>query len=67
LTDIDPKIPDEELDSVVEDINAKLRTITLPDIATGYKAFLDTITGGMEVFPAHAGVILPKQSQNCCQ
>lgn len=50
LTDTDLKIPEEELDSVVEDINAKFRTITLPDIATGYKAFLDIITDGMEEF-----------------
>src|SRR5690606_28508608 len=42
--------PDEELDSVVEKINAKFRTITLPEIATGYKAFLDTVTDGMEEF-----------------
>ncbi|HQE50548.1 MAG TPA: hypothetical protein PKV93_14495, partial [Fervidobacterium sp.] len=52
LTDMDLDIPEEELDSVVEEINAKLRTITLPDIATGYKAFLDTITDGMEEFNA---------------
>jgi hypothetical protein len=50
LTDMDLNIPEEELDSVVEEINAKFRTITLPDIATGYKAFLDTITDGMEEF-----------------
>src|SRR5690606_13886243 len=50
LTDMDLTIPEEELDSVVEEINAKFRTITLPDIATGYKAFLDTITDGMEEF-----------------
>jgi len=40
LTDMDLDIPEEELESVVEEINAKFRTITLPDIATGYKAFL---------------------------
>lgn len=50
LTDMDLTIPEEELNSVVEEINAKFRTITLPDIATGYKLFLDTITDGMEEF-----------------
>src|SRR5690606_8963032 len=50
LTDIDLTIPEEELDSVVEKINAKFRTITLTEIATGYKAFLDTVTDGMEEF-----------------
>ena len=50
LTDMDLNIPEEELESVVEEINAKFRTITLPEIATGYKAFLDTITDGMEEF-----------------
>jgi hypothetical protein len=55
LTGMDLKIPEEELDSTVEEINAKFRTITLPDIATGYKAFLDTITDGMDEFnAAHA-------------
>jgi hypothetical protein len=50
LTDMNLDLPEEELDSVVEEINAKFRTITLPDIATGYKAFLDTVTDGMEEF-----------------
>ena len=50
LTDMDLTIPEGELESVVEEINAKFRTITLPEIATGYKAFLDTITDGMEEF-----------------
>ena len=43
-------IPEGELDSTVEEINAKFRTITLPDIAAGYRAFLDNITDGMEEF-----------------
>lgn len=50
LTDMDLTIPDDEIDGVIEELNAKFRTITLPDIATGYKAFLDTITDGMEEF-----------------
>ena len=37
LTDMDLTIPEGELESVVEGINAKFRTITLPDIAAGYK------------------------------
>jgi len=50
LTDMDLDFPEEELDSVVEEINAKFRTITLPDIATGYKALVDTIVDGMDEF-----------------